>query len=135
MAPLQRELAKLFIKYPIDLSRQMHFENGIEQLFNKSFLQPIPSVLEERALYEKQLILSIRYQLNKDQLILRRTADEMNTYYLGRLNECNQKSNEYIQNSTYYELIETINEINTEQQQLEEIIQSIDLQLEILYQR
>ncbi|CAF1429918.1 unnamed protein product [Rotaria sordida] len=135
MAPLQRELAKLFIKYPIDLSRQMHFENGIEQLFNKSFLQPIPSVVEERALYEKQLILSIRYQLNKDQLILRRTADEMNTYYLGRLNEFNQKSNEYIQNSTCYELIETINEINTEQQQLEEIIQSIDLQLEILYQR
>ncbi|CAF1468680.1 unnamed protein product, partial [Rotaria sordida] len=135
MAPLQRELAKLFIKYPIDLSRQMHFENGIEQLFNESFLQPMPSVLEERALYEKQLILSIRYQLNKDQLILRRTADEMNTYYLGRLNEFNQKSNEYIQNSTCYELIETINEINTEQQQLEGIIQSIDLQLEILYQR
>ncbi|CAF1500717.1 unnamed protein product [Rotaria sordida] len=99
------------------------------------FVQPMPSVLEERALYEKQLILSIRYQLNKDQLILRRTADEMNTYYLGRLNEFNQKSNEYIQNSTCYELIETINEINTEQQQLEGIIQSIDLQLEILYQR
>ncbi|CAF4347390.1 unnamed protein product, partial [Rotaria sordida] len=34
-----------------------------------------------------------------------------------------------------YELIETINEINTEQQQLEGIIQFIDLQLEILYQR
>ncbi|CAF1417810.1 unnamed protein product [Rotaria sordida] len=135
MAPLQRELTKLFIKYPIDLSRQMHFENGIEQLFNESFLQPMPSVLEERTLYEKQLILSIRYQLNKDQLILRRTTDEMNTYYLGRLNEFNQKSNEYIQNSTCYELIETINEINTEQQQLEGIIQSIDLQLEILYQR
>ncbi|CAF4063435.1 unnamed protein product, partial [Rotaria sordida] len=135
MAPLQRELTKLFIKYPIDLTRQMHFENGIEQLFNESFLQPMPSVLEDRALYEKQLILSIRYQLNKDQLILRRTADDMNTYYLGQLNEFNQKSNEYIQNSTCYELIETINEINTEQQQLEGIIQSIDLQLEILYQR
>ncbi|CAF4019594.1 unnamed protein product [Rotaria sordida] len=135
MAPLQRKLTKLFTKYPIDHSRQMHFENGIEQLFNESLLQPMPSVLEERALYEKQLILSIRYQLKKDQLIPRRTADEMNTYYLGQLNEFNQKSNEYIQNSTCYELIETINEINTEQQQLEEIIQSIDLQLEILYQR
>ncbi|CAF1220272.1 unnamed protein product [Rotaria sordida] len=135
MAPLQRKLTKLFTKYPIDHSRQMHFENGIEQLFNESLLQPMPSVLEERALYEKQLILSIRYQLKKDQLIPRRTADEMNTYYLGQLNEFNQKSNEYIQNSTCYELIETINEINTEQQQLEEIIQSIDLQLKILYQR
>ncbi|CAF2761252.1 unnamed protein product [Rotaria sp. Silwood2] len=135
MAPLRRELTKLFTKYPVDLSRRMNFEKLIEQLFNESFLQSMPSILEERALYEKQLIQSIQYYLKKDQLMLRRTADNMNTYYLGRLDEFNEKSNDYIQNSTCYELIGTIDEIHTEQQHLNEIILSINSQLEILYER
>ncbi|CAF2830435.1 unnamed protein product [Rotaria sp. Silwood2] len=136
MAPLQRELTKLFTKYSVDLSRQMNFEKDIQQSFNDSFLRSMPDVLEERALYEKQLIQSIQYHLKKDQLILRRTADEMNTYYLGRFDEFNQKSDEYVENSTCYELIGTIDGTHTEQQQqLHEIIISINSQLEKLYQR
>ncbi|CAM4806393.1 unnamed protein product [Rotaria magnacalcarata] len=82
MAPLRRELTRVFTKYPVDLSRRMNFEKEIQNLFHASFDQSIPSTLEERILYEKQLIKSIRYQLNKDQLILRRTVDNYNTYYL-----------------------------------------------------
>ncbi|CAF1383690.1 unnamed protein product [Rotaria sordida] len=137
MAPLRRELTKLFTQYSVDLSRRMNFEKEIQLSFNKSFLQSMPSVVEERALYEKELIQSIRIQIKKQQLILRRTADDMNTYYLGRLDEFNQKSNEYVENSTCYELIETMDETHTEQQQqqLQEIIISINSQLEKLYQR
>ncbi|CAF3050590.1 unnamed protein product [Rotaria sp. Silwood2] len=137
MAPIRQELTKLFTKYSIDLSRRMKFEKEIQLSFNDSFLRSIPGVLEERTLYEKQLIQSIRYHLKKDQLILRRTADEMNTYYLGRLDEFNQKSDEYVENSTCYELIGTTDGTHTEQQQqqLHEIIISINSQLEQLYQK
>ncbi|CAF1378482.1 unnamed protein product, partial [Rotaria sordida] len=99
MVPLRRHLNKLFAKYLVDLSRKMNFEEEIQVAFNESFLGPLPTMLEHRALYEKQIIQSIRYHLNKDRLILRRTADDKNTYYLGRLDELQQKSNEYIENS------------------------------------
>ncbi|CAF3403989.1 unnamed protein product, partial [Rotaria socialis] len=105
MASLRRELTRVFTKYPVDLSRRMNFEKEIQNLFHASFNQSIPSTLEERIFYEKQLIKSIRYQLNKDQLILRRTADNYNTYYLGPLNEFQQKSDDFVQHSTSYEFI------------------------------
>ncbi|CAF1336936.1 unnamed protein product, partial [Rotaria sordida] len=135
MVPLRRHLNKLFGKYTVDLSRKMNFEEEIQLAFNESFLGPLPTVLEHRAFYEKQIIQSIRHHLNKDRLILRRTADDKNTYYLGQLDELQQKSNEYIENSNSYEFIGIINEINTEEKYLKEVIQSIDTGLEKLYQR
>jgi len=135
MAPLRRQLTKLFTKYQVDLSRRMNFEPDIQQLFDDSFSLPISSALEERVLYEKQLIKLIRHQIKRDGLILRRTADDNNTYYLGRFNDFNFQANEYIQNSISYEIIKIIDETNTEQQQLVEIIRSIDLALEILHRR
>ncbi|CAF3347698.1 unnamed protein product [Rotaria sp. Silwood2] len=95
----------------------------------------MPPMLEHHALYEKQIIQSIKYQLNKDHLILRRTADDKTTYYLGHLDEFQQKSNEYIENSNSFEFIAIINENHTEQQQLKEVIQSLDVEFDKLYQR
>ncbi|CAF1624904.1 unnamed protein product [Rotaria magnacalcarata] len=135
MAPLRRELTRFFTKYPVDLSRRMNFEKEIQNLFHASFDQSIPSTLEERILYEKQLIKSIRYQLNKDQLILRRTVDNYNTYYLGSLNEFQKKSDDFVQHSISYEFIGMLDCINTEQQQLDEIIDSINSQFETLHQK
>ncbi|CAF3881794.1 unnamed protein product [Rotaria sp. Silwood1] len=136
MVPLRRELTKLFTNYSGDLPRRMNFEKEIQQCFNDSFICSMPDVLEERALYEHRLIQSIRYHLKKDQLILKRTADDMNTYYLGRLDEFNQLSDNFLENSTCYELIETMSDTHTEQAtKLQEIILSINSQLEKLYQR
>ncbi|CAF4372875.1 unnamed protein product [Rotaria sp. Silwood2] len=135
MIPLRRHLIKLFTKYSVDLSRRMNFEKEIQLAFNESFLTQMPPMLEHHALYEKQIIQSIKYQLNKDHLILRRTADDKNTYYLGHLDEFQQKSNEYIENSNSFEFIAIINENHTEQQQLKEVIQSLDVEFDKLYQR
>ena len=135
MAPLRRQLTRLFTKHSIDLSRRMNFEKVIQQSFNDSFLRSTPSVLEERALYENQLIQTIRYHLKNEKRLLRRTADDMNTYYLGRLDDFHQKSNDFVDNSKCYELIGTIGETHTEQQQkLQEIIRSINSELQKLYQ-
>ncbi|CAF3844746.1 unnamed protein product [Rotaria sp. Silwood1] len=135
MVPLRRHLTKLFTKYSVDLSRRMNFEKEIQLAFNESFLAQMPSMLEHRALYEKQIIQSIRYSLNKDQLLLRRTADDKNTYYLGQLDEFHEKSNEYIENSNSYELFAIIDENHTEEQQLKEIMQALDVEFDKLYQR
>lgn len=135
MAKLRRDLTRVFTKYPIDLSRRMNFEQKIQEHFNESFLQSIPSSLEERALYEKELIQSIRIELKKNQLILRRTADNMNTYYLGRADNFEKKANDSIQNATSYEFISTIDENHTEQQQINEIMKSFNCQLELFYQK
>ena len=87
MAPLRRGLTKLFTKYPVDLSRRMSFEKEIQQFFNESFVQTISAMIEERVIYEKKLLQSIQYQLKRNRLMLRRTAANNNTYYLGQIDE------------------------------------------------
>ena len=126
IAPLRRQLTRVFTKYPVDLSRRMNFEKEIQQLFQDSFAKPIPKPLEERALYEKQLTRSIRAQLNKDSLMLRRTADDKSVYYLGRLNKFNQQADDDMDQSKWYAM--------TEQQHLQDIIKTIDSEFELLSQ-
>ncbi|CAF4070474.1 unnamed protein product [Adineta steineri] len=135
MAPLCRQLTKVFNKYPVDPSRKMQFEKEIEQLFQKFFSIPILSVVEQRSIYEQQLLRSIQLKLKKEQLILQRTSDNNNTYYLGNRMEFNEKTNEYMKNANYFELIGSIDHNNTEQKYLDEIIESIELVLQELYQK
>ena len=63
--------------------------------------------------------------------MLRRTADNNNTYYLGQIDEFEQKENSYMQNATStFELIGTLdNESYTEQYYLNRISQAIDSDL------
>ena len=84
MAPLQRQLTRIFGKYPVDLSRRMHFEREIQQQFHQSFSKPLPTSIEQRSNDEKQLIQSIQHDLNQKDLILRRTADDNNVFYLSQ---------------------------------------------------
>ena len=137
IAPLRRGLTKLSTKYPVDLSRRMNFEKEIQQFFHESFVQTIPAMIEERAIYEKKLVQSIQYQLKKNRLMLRRTADNNNTYYLGQLDEFEQKENNHMQNATStFELIGTLdNESYTEQYYLNKITQAIDSDLVNLVHR
>ncbi|CAF3087834.1 unnamed protein product [Rotaria sp. Silwood2] len=81
------------------------------------------------ALYEKQIIHSIHYQLKRDRLILRRTADQNNIYYFGCLDEFNAMANNYMENANCFEMIGIIDEFDSKQQQLTKTIKSIDLTL------
>ena len=137
MIPLRRQLAKIYNKYRVDLSRRMKFDEEVQKLFKSHFSIPIPSTLEQRALYERQIIQSIQKQIKDNALILRRTADDQNIYYLGYQSEFNFKSNEYLQNSESFELIGIIDVQNerAKQQQFDEIIRSIDFSLDILEEK
>ncbi|CAF4750972.1 unnamed protein product, partial [Rotaria magnacalcarata] len=91
-APLKHQLSCLFSKYHVNIALSMEIEQKISDQFTDLFSVPIPSNLQQRALYEKHLLQSIRYSLNANNLILRRTADNMNTFYLGNLQEFETKA-------------------------------------------
>ncbi|CAF1478396.1 unnamed protein product [Adineta steineri] len=130
--PLREQLTKLFDKYSMFVSDSHLFQQRIEQQFFQSFSLSIPTSLEERVFYEQKLIQSIRTQLHKDQLILRRTANDYNTYYLGYQHEFQMKINDYMEQNNYFEMITTTqDEINAEQNQ---IIQKIKLLYSVLNQ-
>lgn len=47
----------------------------------KVFGIPVPHELHERAVYERQLLQSIRTSLQTNDLVIRHTADKQNTFY------------------------------------------------------
>ncbi|CAF4263230.1 unnamed protein product, partial [Rotaria sordida] len=118
----------------------MAFDQKINDKFQNLFSTPIPTMLQQRALYEKQLIQSIRYTLKEDNLILRRTADHMNIFYLGNRQNFEAKANEYLTKTDAYTVIIAMDGENDNQQQqlqneLNEMIESINFALKVLKSR
>ena len=107
----------------------------MSKLFHESFQQTLPLSLNERILNEKSILQSILYQLQRENLFVRRTADNQNTYYLGRFDAFEQKPNDYMETSSCYQFIGMTNEKQTEQEHLREILQLIDTQLQVLYEK
>ena len=129
-APLKHQLASLFSKYNIYVTVWDEIQKKINDQFKDLFSIPIPSDLQQRALYEKKLIQSIQYSLNKNNLILRRTADNMNTFYLGNIHEFEAKANDYLLKSDAYQVL-----MNNDQQLekgLKEMFESMNDLLETL---
>lgn len=123
-----------FSKHLLHLAQRINFEKQIKNEFQNSFSIPIPPAILERAQYEKKLVQSIRRQLKKDRLILRRTADQNNVYYLGQIDEFEHHAHEYMQKTTSYERIQIDDQNNSFDEQLAEIIKSIDSIIENLHQ-
>ncbi|CAF4640625.1 unnamed protein product [Rotaria socialis] len=134
-APLKHQLSYLFSKYHINIALSMEIEQKISDQFTDLFSVPISSNLQQRALYEKHLLQSIRYSLNENNLILRRTADNMNTFYLGNLQDFETKAYDYVSKSDAYKMLLNKDKDNDGQEwqvQLKEMIESINLLLESL---
>ncbi|CAF4967921.1 unnamed protein product, partial [Rotaria socialis] len=104
-APLKNQLNSLFSKHHINIALSLEIQQKISDQFTDSFSVPIPSNLHQRALYEDRLILSIRYSLKKNNFILRRTADNMNTFYLGNRQEFETKAYDYVSKSDAYKVL------------------------------
>ncbi|CAF3974076.1 unnamed protein product [Rotaria sordida] len=75
---IQHDLHRMFAKCDINPAQSMFIRNEIKDLFTKLFSISIPKTLHQPALYEKQLIESIRQELQKYDLILRRIANQQN---------------------------------------------------------
>lgn len=135
--PLRKQLIQVFTKFSLDLARQQIFRRTIEQQFIKSFSTAAPIHIQQRALYEQKLIRSIKLQLKQNHLILRRTADDYNTFYLCHHDNFNRMTQDYMETSTCFEMIGSIdsNVLNSEQQYLSRIIQLMDTILQGFVQR
>ena len=130
MKPLQRQLNAFFNQYRIHILRQTVFLNDIKKLFNETFHLHLPSPIEERALAERSLIQSIRRKLKEDQLILRRSEDQSNLFYLLDQHQFNQQSESLLKQFNWCEQVHTIDSTHL----LTTTCQAMDQQLSKLYQ-
>ena len=138
-APLRHRLTNLFSRYKINIALSMEIQKKVYDEFKHLFSISIPSNLRERALYEKKLIQSIRSSLQKNNLLLRRTADNRNMFYIGDRHEFQMKGEHYLDRSFVYKILIAKNDQLTheEQQQerksqMKEMIESMNLLLEEL---
>ncbi|CAF4279646.1 unnamed protein product [Rotaria magnacalcarata] len=134
-APLKHQLNSLFSKHHINVALSLEIQQKISDQFADSFSVPIPSNLHQRALYEDRLILSIRYYLKKNNLILRRTADHMNTFYLGNRQAFETKAYDYVSKSDAYKVLLKKDKGNGDQKwqtELNQMVESMNLLLESL---
>ena len=126
MSLLQEQLDNFLNNYSISNKRKTLFQNEFQQHFQNSFQVVLPTAIQQRAEYERALIRSIRRQLNKDQLILRRMADQSNLFYLGDARDFEERSNHYFENATTYELVDALDPHQPLVIQLDKMIESID---------
>ena len=129
-APLKHQLARFFDKYNINISRRLNFESKLFEDFQHLYSLPLPNDIYQRALYEKQLIQSIEDFLKKNNLILRRSADQTNLFYLGPKKQFIDMCHQYMQSKTdTYTILLNSNK----QDQLQKRCQSINEHLQTLY--
>jgi len=114
-AILRHSLNILLTKNKINTTQQMFIDKAIKDTFINSFSIPLPSAIQQRALYEKRLVQSIRQHLKTNNLILRRTADQKNVFYLGDKNDFEEKATEYMMATDAFEVSEIIDETNRQQ--------------------
>ncbi|CAF4958577.1 unnamed protein product [Rotaria sp. Silwood1] len=134
-APLKHQINNLLLKYKINLNLQMEIQKKVYDLFKNLFTKSIPSNLYQRAMYEKNLIQSIQTSLKKNNLILRRTADNMNIFYLGNLQDFESKADKYLTTSEDYDILFNMNDVNNEKPfnvAFKEMIESMNSLLEKL---
>ena len=104
-APLRHQLTNLFSKYKINIALSMEIQKKLYDEFKYLFSISIPFSFRERTLYEKKLIQSIRYSLQKNNLLLGRTADNRNMFYIGDRHEFRMKGEHYMDGSFVYKIL------------------------------
>jgi hypothetical protein len=114
---LQHNLNILFAKYENNSAQSMFVIKDIKDEFKKAFSISLPLAIQQRALYEKQLVESIREHLKANDLILRRTADQTNVFYLGYMKDFQEKINEFMNKTDIaaFEISEIIDNNNLRQ--------------------
>jgi hypothetical protein len=111
-AILRHSLNIVLTKNNINTTQKMFIDKEIKDIFINIFSVPLPLAIQQRALYEKRLVQSIRQHLKVNNLILRRTADQKNVFYLGDKNDFEEKANEYMMTTDAFEVSEIIDETN-----------------------
>ncbi|CAM4946829.1 unnamed protein product [Rotaria socialis] len=131
---LQHDLNILYAKHNVNTAKSMFISKEIKEIYTSTFSLPLPIGLYQRALYEHNLIQTIQEQLKHYDLILRRTADQRNVFYLDDRSHFEQKSHEYMEKTNIFQLCELIDKQNIQSQQeyLTKTINSLNQDLEMI---
>ncbi|CAF1203482.1 unnamed protein product [Adineta steineri] len=132
--PLKQQLSHLFSHYHINKALSMQINTKMFNEFKENFSLTIPTIYQERAIYERNLVQSIRSSLNNKHLILRRTADNSNTFYIGNRIDFELKANDYLQHSDAIEYITDIESNPQWRNEFQEMINSMNKLLDQLKQ-
>ncbi|UJR12991.1 hypothetical protein I4U23_000017 [Adineta vaga] len=108
-APLKHQMASLFSKHRVNIALSWDVHSIICQKFTNLFAISIPHNIQQRATEEMKLIQSIRSSLKTNNMIIRRTADNRNRFYVGNKIDFEAKANEFMSKSSdKYEFTVTI---------------------------
>ena len=130
--PLKRQVVHLLNKCHVNIARSMEVEKSINELFQDCFSVVPSSHLVERAADEGKLVRSIRRSLRKNDLVVRRTADQMNTFYVTDAFAFECKADEYLTNTDVYERLLDLDEHTHRSDEMKEMIESMNAALETL---
>lgn len=145
----QHDLNLVLNKFQVNPARSMFIHKEIKETYMTLFSLPLlassssPSTataaaaLHRRALYEKQVINSIRKQIQARNLILRRTADQNNVFYLGNRAIFEEKAHQWMSNTTnaVFEECHTIDDtqLQATQDYLMKVNKDINAEFDILF--
>ncbi|CAF4455542.1 unnamed protein product [Rotaria socialis] len=109
---LQHHLTILLTKSNVNMAQATLIIKQIKDAYTLTFSRSLSSSMYQRALYERNLVDTIRAHLKSNDLILRRTADQRNVFYLGNRNDFEDKTNEYMKQTDIFEICDDINDEN-----------------------
>lgn len=110
---LKHDLNIFYVKQQINVAKSMFISKEIKDIYSTLFssaLLSLPDTLYQRAVYEQKLVKSIQDHLKHYNLILRRTADQCNVFYLDTRADFEEKIHHYMTTTDMFELCEIINE-------------------------
>ena len=86
-------------------SRGKYAFSMLEQLIRDHYSKPIPKSLSNRAKYEYRIVRSIQSLLKRRPDIIIRRTDKSKVFYIGKLEDFERKSREYMEKTQAYEEI------------------------------
>ena len=126
---LQHNLNILLAKYNINTTRSMFIIKTIKDLYMKTFHIEIPQQIQERAIYEKQLLQTIHKDLQVNELIIRRTANPNNQFYVTDRKQFETLANNYLSNADQFELV-LVTSSQSFSIHFKQMIKSINMEIE-----
>lgn len=133
---LHHDLNRLFAKHEVSLVQSMYLQKQIKDLYKEMFSKTtISKTINERAYYEKQLVEKIQNDLKTFDLILRRTADQRNVFYLGDRIVFETLSSEFMSRTDLFEIETNINndDLQETRDYLTSKIKSMNHEFELIF--
>ncbi|CAF4377333.1 unnamed protein product, partial [Rotaria sp. Silwood2] len=128
---LKHDLSIFYAKQNINMAQSMFISKEIKEAYSNAFTLSLPDSLFQRGFYEQKLVESIQNHLKQYDLILRRTANKKNVFYLDTRLDFEEKINTYMATTEMFELCEVIDQSTNLNDYLERMINNFNENIEL----